>query len=184
MKTFLTIEIKDGRTTTTSSSSRGNLAPRISTNPIGQRAELTLGLRATPFKMSSSSLTYGSSFKTRVMSLTETDPLLLACLATVSMAGSLFLEAAPLSIKSQENNTLQGHTVNKPPCNSLVMMTASGLLPKHWAPYGSLALSSKRSPKHCWTWTTLQSIRNSLPLLVIMGYVAQSLRFTVLLVRY
>ncbi|XP_052334797.1 smoothelin-like isoform X8 [Oncorhynchus keta] len=62
MKTFLTIEIKDGRTTT-SSSSRGNLAPRISTNPIGQRAELTLGLRATPFKMSSSSLTYGSSFK-------------------------------------------------------------------------------------------------------------------------
>ncbi|XP_036791818.1 smoothelin isoform X3 [Oncorhynchus mykiss] len=59
MKTFLTIEIKDGRTTTTSSSSRGNLAPRISTNPI----ELTLGLRATPFKMSSSSLTYGSSFK-------------------------------------------------------------------------------------------------------------------------
>nr|XP_046206756.1 smoothelin-like isoform X2 [Oncorhynchus gorbuscha] len=63
MKTFLTIEIKDGRTTTTSSSSRGNLAPRISTNPIGQRAELTLGLRATPFKMSSSSLTYGSSFK-------------------------------------------------------------------------------------------------------------------------
>ncbi|XP_064793293.1 smoothelin-like isoform X2 [Oncorhynchus masou masou] len=63
MKTFLTIEIKDGRTTTTSSSSRGNLAPRISTNPIGQRADLTLGLRATPFKMSSSSLTYGSSFK-------------------------------------------------------------------------------------------------------------------------
>uniref|UniRef100_A0A8C8H151 Calponin-homology (CH) domain-containing protein n=1 Tax=Oncorhynchus tshawytscha TaxID=74940 RepID=A0A8C8H151_ONCTS len=65
MKTFLTIEIKDGRTTTTSSSSRGNLAPHISTNPIGQRAapELTLGLRATPFKMSSSSLTYGSSFK-------------------------------------------------------------------------------------------------------------------------
>ncbi|XP_031685886.1 smoothelin-like isoform X3 [Oncorhynchus kisutch] len=59
MKTFLTIEIKDGRTTTTSSSSRGNLAPHISTNPI----ELTLGLRATPFKMSSSSLTYGSSFK-------------------------------------------------------------------------------------------------------------------------
>eukprot|EP00063_Salmo_salar_P041927 XP_014016762.1 PREDICTED: smoothelin-like isoform X8 [Salmo salar] len=64
MKTFLTIEIKDGRTTTTSSSSsRGNLAPRITTNPIGQRAELTLGLRATPFKMSSSILTSGSSFK-------------------------------------------------------------------------------------------------------------------------
>ncbi|XP_041692273.1 smoothelin isoform X2 [Coregonus clupeaformis] len=67
MKTFLTIEIKDGRTTTTSSSSsRGNLAPmapRITTNAIGQRAELTLGLRATPFKMSSSSLTTGSSFK-------------------------------------------------------------------------------------------------------------------------
>uniref|UniRef100_A0A4W5NJC3 Smoothelin b n=1 Tax=Hucho hucho TaxID=62062 RepID=A0A4W5NJC3_9TELE len=66
MKTFLTIEIKDGRTTTSSSSSRGNLAPLaqcITTNPIGQRAELTLGLRATPFKMSSSSLTSGSSFK-------------------------------------------------------------------------------------------------------------------------
>lgn len=46
MKTFLTIEIKDGRTITTSSSSssRGNLAsmtpmaPRITTNSMGQRA--------------------------------------------------------------------------------------------------------------------------------------------------
>ncbi|CAB1321986.1 unnamed protein product [Coregonus sp. 'balchen'] len=174
MKTFLTIEIKDGRTTTTSSSSsRGNLAPmapRITTNAIGQRAapplhanislqiplesllpwetrdatgaggsqpgdrpgsgsvcvweqgsavdmeqhslcdgqahcvegELTLGLRATPFKMSSSSLTTGSSFKTRVMSLTESDPLILACLATVSLDNSLFLEAAPLSFKPRK----------------------------------------------------------------------------------
>ncbi|CAL8331726.1 unnamed protein product [Arctogadus glacialis] len=72
MKTFLTIEIKDGRSTSASSSStpasRGStlpvthMAPRITT-AAGQRAELTLGLRATPFKMSSSSLTSASSFK-------------------------------------------------------------------------------------------------------------------------
>ncbi|CAL8342878.1 unnamed protein product [Lota lota] len=70
MKTFLTIEIKDGRTTSASSSTpstRGtpgpimHLAPRVTA--AGQRAELTLGLRATPFKMSSSSLTSASSFK-------------------------------------------------------------------------------------------------------------------------
>ncbi|XP_034094119.1 LOW QUALITY PROTEIN: smoothelin-like [Gymnodraco acuticeps] len=70
MKTFLTIEIKDGRTTSTSTSSpRGNMVPitnmtpRITTNPLGQRGELTLGLRATPFKISSSSLSSGSSIK-------------------------------------------------------------------------------------------------------------------------
>ncbi|XP_056274134.1 smoothelin isoform X3 [Pseudoliparis swirei] len=70
MKTFLTIEIKDGRTTPSSpSSSRSNIvpitnmAPRITTNALGQRAELTLGLRATPFKIPSSSLSSGSSFK-------------------------------------------------------------------------------------------------------------------------
>lgn len=70
MKTFLTIEIKDGRTTTVNSSSassaqRGNImpitnvTPRIST--LGQRQELTLGLRATPFKISSSTFSTGSS---------------------------------------------------------------------------------------------------------------------------
>ncbi|TNN62594.1 Smoothelin [Liparis tanakae] len=70
MKTFLTIEIKDGRTTPSSpAASRStivpitNMAPRISTNALGQRAELTLGLRATPFKIPSSSLSSGSSFK-------------------------------------------------------------------------------------------------------------------------
>ena len=35
-------------------------------SPSLSLAELTLGLRATPFKMSSSSLTYGSSFKVTV----------------------------------------------------------------------------------------------------------------------
>ncbi|KAK5871502.1 hypothetical protein PBY51_004382 [Eleginops maclovinus] len=70
MKTFLTIEIKDGHTTNTSTSaSRGNMVPitnmtpRITTNPLGQRGELTLGLRATPFKITSSSLSSGSSIK-------------------------------------------------------------------------------------------------------------------------
>ncbi|XP_029572846.1 smoothelin isoform X5 [Salmo trutta] len=84
MKTFLTIEIKDGRTITTSSSSssssRGNLAsmtpmaPRITTNSIGQRAELTMGLRATPFKTSSSSLTSGSSFKMETEPVMASEP--------------------------------------------------------------------------------------------------------------
>ncbi|XP_060894941.1 smoothelin isoform X5 [Labrus mixtus] len=71
MKTFLTIEIKDGRTTSssTASPSRGNIVPittmtpRINTNALGQRQELTLGLRATPFKLSSSSISSGSSIK-------------------------------------------------------------------------------------------------------------------------
>ncbi|KAL3063268.1 hypothetical protein OYC64_002942 [Pagothenia borchgrevinki] len=70
MKTFLTIEIKDGRTTSTSTSSPRanmvpitNMTPRITTNPLGQRGELTLGLTATPFKVSSSSLSSGSSIK-------------------------------------------------------------------------------------------------------------------------
>ncbi|KAM8865148.1 smoothelin isoform 3-T3 [Synchiropus picturatus] len=71
MKTFLTIEIKDGRSTTSSTSSPmgsiipiTNMTPRITTNALGQKAELTLGLRATPFKISTS----GSSIKM------ETDP--------------------------------------------------------------------------------------------------------------
>ncbi|XP_037387514.1 smoothelin isoform X1 [Pygocentrus nattereri] len=68
MKTFLTIEIKDGRTITpqvsASSSSMGaNVMPRIITGTSGQRAELTLGLRATPFKISSSSHLSGPSIK-------------------------------------------------------------------------------------------------------------------------
>ncbi|KAI1900960.1 hypothetical protein AGOR_G00055210 [Albula goreensis] len=67
MKTFLTIEIKDGRTT---SSAGANAAPRIGSNTVGQRAELTLGLRATPFKISSSSLPSSSSIKM------ETEPVM------------------------------------------------------------------------------------------------------------
>ncbi|XP_034727642.1 smoothelin isoform X3 [Etheostoma cragini] len=77
MKTFLTIEIKDGRTTTSSTSSPlgniipiTNMTPRITSNALGQRAELTLGLRATPFKMSSSSFSSGSSIKM------ETEPVM------------------------------------------------------------------------------------------------------------
>ncbi|XP_077376728.1 smoothelin isoform X2 [Festucalex cinctus] len=62
MKTFLTIEIKDGRATSSSTSSQrgnivpiSNISPRITANALGQRTELTLGLRATPFKISSGS---------------------------------------------------------------------------------------------------------------------------------
>ncbi|KAG7480835.1 hypothetical protein MATL_G00060470 [Megalops atlanticus] len=75
MKTFLTIEIKDGRTTATSNAPpriSTSTPPRISANTVGQRAELTLGLRATPFKISSSSLSSGSSFKM------ETEPVVAA----------------------------------------------------------------------------------------------------------
>uniref|UniRef100_A0A4W6GBD3 Smoothelin n=1 Tax=Lates calcarifer TaxID=8187 RepID=A0A4W6GBD3_LATCA len=81
MKTFLTIEIKDGRTTTTSTSSpRGNIVPitsmtpRITPNALGQRAELTLGLRATPFKISSSSLSSGSSIKMETEPVMASEP--------------------------------------------------------------------------------------------------------------
>ncbi|XP_049433721.1 smoothelin isoform X3 [Epinephelus fuscoguttatus] len=81
MKTFLTIEIKDGRTTTSSTSStRGNIvpitnmAPRITTNALGQRTELTLGLRATPFKISSSSFSSGSSIKMETEPVVASEP--------------------------------------------------------------------------------------------------------------
>ncbi|XP_027001401.2 smoothelin isoform X3 [Tachysurus fulvidraco] len=64
MKAFLTIEIKDGRTSSTSSStSMSGAMPRILTGSAAQRAELTLGLRATPFKLQSSDLSTGSSLK-------------------------------------------------------------------------------------------------------------------------
>ncbi|XP_041792736.1 smoothelin isoform X2 [Chelmon rostratus] len=81
MKTFLTIEIKDGRAATSSTSSpRGNMVPitsmtpRINTNALGQRAELTLGLRATPFKISSSSLSSGSSIKMETEPVMASEP--------------------------------------------------------------------------------------------------------------
>ncbi|XDV19720.1 hypothetical protein PO909_025140 [Leuciscus waleckii] len=68
MKTFLSIEIKDGRnpashSSLSSSSTAGNMTPRISTSAAPKRTELTLGLRATPFKVTSSSLSSGSSVK-------------------------------------------------------------------------------------------------------------------------
>ncbi|XP_046872670.1 smoothelin [Hypomesus transpacificus] len=102
MKTFLTIEIKDGRT---SSSSRGGMAPlapmgpRLTTNTVGQRAELTLGLRASPFKISSSSsppsLTSGSSFKMETEPVMVSEPVFasmpsvqVACQAPVIPNGS------------------------------------------------------------------------------------------------
>ncbi|XP_075955196.1 LOW QUALITY PROTEIN: smoothelin [Anarhichas minor] len=81
MKTFLTIEIKDGRTTPSSTpSSRSNIVPitnmtpRITTNSLGQRPELTLGLRATPFKISSSSLSSGSSIKVETEPVVASEP--------------------------------------------------------------------------------------------------------------
>ncbi|XP_026042602.1 smoothelin isoform X4 [Astatotilapia calliptera] len=83
MKTFLTIEIKDGRTTTSSSSttSRGNIipithmTPRITPNAlVGQRQELTLGLRATPFKISSSSFSSGPSIKMETGPVVASEP--------------------------------------------------------------------------------------------------------------
>ncbi|XP_034452776.1 smoothelin isoform X3 [Hippoglossus hippoglossus] len=81
MKTFLTIEIKDGRTTTSSTSSPGgnivpitNMTPRIAPNALGQRPELTLGLRATPFKISSSGLSSGSSIKIETEPVMASEP--------------------------------------------------------------------------------------------------------------
>lgn len=83
MKTFLTIEIKDGRTTTSSSSttSRGNIipithmTPRITPNAlVGQRQELTLGLRAAPFKISSSSFSSGPSIKMETGPVIASEP--------------------------------------------------------------------------------------------------------------
>ncbi|XP_053530214.1 smoothelin isoform X4 [Ictalurus punctatus] len=70
MKAFLTIEIKDARTSATQTSSSSSSAasmsgamPRILAGSASQRAELTLGLRATPFKLTSSSHSTGSSLK-------------------------------------------------------------------------------------------------------------------------
>ncbi|XP_056888484.1 smoothelin isoform X4 [Takifugu flavidus] len=81
MKTFLTVEIKDGRAGASSTpSTRGNIVPitnmtpRITTNALGQRAELTLGLRATPFKTTSSSLSSGSSIKMETEPVVASEP--------------------------------------------------------------------------------------------------------------
>uniref|UniRef100_A0A3B3TDX6 Calponin-homology (CH) domain-containing protein n=1 Tax=Paramormyrops kingsleyae TaxID=1676925 RepID=A0A3B3TDX6_9TELE len=58
MKTFLTIEIKEGRTIP-----GGSMASRLATSTVGNRSELTLGLRPTPFKISSSGISSSSTFK-------------------------------------------------------------------------------------------------------------------------
>ncbi|KAM9744345.1 smoothelin isoform 2-T3 [Menidia menidia] len=81
MKTFLTIEIKDGHTTTTSTTStpRGNIIPITNMTPrittMGQRPELTLGLRATPFKISSSSFSSGPSIKMETEPVVASEPI-------------------------------------------------------------------------------------------------------------
>ncbi|XP_068166095.1 smoothelin isoform X5 [Antennarius striatus] len=82
MKTLFTIEIKDGRTTASSmSASRENvvpittMTPRLNTNALGQRADLTLGLRATPFKVSSSSFSSGSSIKMETEPVVASEPM-------------------------------------------------------------------------------------------------------------
>ncbi|XP_068077676.1 smoothelin isoform X2 [Danio rerio] len=85
MKTFLSIEIKDGRnppshSSLSSSSTAVNMSPRIITAAAPQRTELTLGLRATPFKVTSSSLSSGSSVKM------ETEP--------VSLVGESVIETS------------------------------------------------------------------------------------------
>ncbi|XP_049618183.1 smoothelin isoform X2 [Syngnathus scovelli] len=82
MKTFLTIEIKDGRTTSSSTSSQrgnivpiSNMTPHITANALGQRTELTFGLRATPFKISSSSsFSSGSSIKMETEPIAASEP--------------------------------------------------------------------------------------------------------------
>ncbi|KAA0716574.1 Smoothelin [Triplophysa tibetana] len=78
MKTFLSIEIKDGRNTTSHSSVSPssvavNTTPQIITAAIPQRTEFTLGLRATPFEISRSNLSSGSNVKmeTNPISLLE-----------------------------------------------------------------------------------------------------------------
>ncbi|XP_037115875.1 smoothelin isoform X1 [Syngnathus acus] len=82
MKTFLTIEIKDGRSTSSSTSSQrgnivpiSNMSPHITANALGQRTELTFGLRATPFKISSSSsFSSGSSIKMETEPVAASEP--------------------------------------------------------------------------------------------------------------
>ncbi|XP_018604535.2 smoothelin isoform X1 [Scleropages formosus] len=69
MKTFLTIEIKDGRNTPADS-----MAPRITSSAAANRAELTLGLRPTPFKISSSGVSSSMAFKVDGEPTVATEP--------------------------------------------------------------------------------------------------------------
>uniref|UniRef100_A0A1A8UZS4 Smoothelin b n=1 Tax=Nothobranchius furzeri TaxID=105023 RepID=A0A1A8UZS4_NOTFU len=119
MKTFLTIEIKDGRSTSTSTSStpRGNVVPitnmssRITS--LGQRPELTLGLRATPFKTSSSTFSSGSSIKM------ETEPI---------VASVPVFAAGPSVQLAQQSSTIpNGSSTQSKPVESSGKLTAEKL---------------------------------------------------------
>ncbi|XP_055017439.1 smoothelin [Boleophthalmus pectinirostris] len=85
MKTFLTIEIKDGRAggsqgprnnpgPLSSMGALGSVTPRINTSALGQRTELTLGLRATPFKISSSTFSSAPSIKMETEPIVASEP--------------------------------------------------------------------------------------------------------------
>ncbi|CAN9513196.1 unnamed protein product [Ophioblennius macclurei] len=81
MKTFLTIEINNGRASTSSSASAPRvipitttMGPRITTSALGQRPELTLGLRATPFKISSTGFSSSSSIKMETEPVVASEP--------------------------------------------------------------------------------------------------------------
>ncbi|XP_046698079.1 smoothelin isoform X2 [Silurus meridionalis] len=82
MKAFLTIEIKDARTSTTqtssssSSTSMSGTMPRLLSGSAAQRAELTLGLRAAPFKFSTPNLSTGSSLKMETEPVFSLEPAL------------------------------------------------------------------------------------------------------------
>ncbi|XP_039518056.1 smoothelin isoform X2 [Pimephales promelas] len=106
MKTFLSIEIKDGRNPTShsslsSSSTAGNMTPRIITSAAPKKTELTLGLRASPFKVTSSSLSSGSSVKM------ETDPISLVGESVSGMAHEVLVlpnGSSMTSIKREEQS--------------------------------------------------------------------------------
>uniref|UniRef100_A0A1A8N5F9 Smoothelin b n=1 Tax=Nothobranchius rachovii TaxID=451742 RepID=A0A1A8N5F9_9TELE len=119
MKTFLTIEIKDGRSTSTSTSStpRGNVVPITSMSSritsLGQRPELTLGLRATPFKTSSSTFSSGSSIKM------ETEPF---------VASEPAFAAGPSVQLAQQSSTIpNGSSTQTKPVESSGKLTAEKL---------------------------------------------------------
>uniref|UniRef100_A0A1A8EP50 Smoothelin b n=1 Tax=Nothobranchius korthausae TaxID=1143690 RepID=A0A1A8EP50_9TELE len=119
MKTFLTIEIKDGRSTSASTSStpRGNVVPITNMSSritaMGQRPELTLGLRATPFKTSSSTFSSGSSVKM------ETEPI---------VASEPVFAAGPSVRLAQQSSTVpNGSSAQSKPVESSGKLTAEKL---------------------------------------------------------
>ncbi|XP_019716117.1 smoothelin isoform X3 [Hippocampus comes] len=105
MKTFLTIEIKDGRTT--SSSQRGNIvpisnmSPRVTAHALGQRTELTLGLRPAPFKITTSaSISSGSLIKM------ETEP--------VAASEPVFSSGPSVQVHIPNGSTIQANAEESP----------------------------------------------------------------------